>query len=140
MKIWAEISAHRSFHAWILIPSAINESKILGGIFLCQNMFFYPIQDGPFGDCFGWIGVGLKDPLPHPSCPCNLSHTHCQASYNDETWHSYTLVKEDTKIYFESRGIITVYYRKLPIFVLSGNTDKTCILIQKFSFFNFFES
>ena len=84
---------------------------------------------------------GSKRPPPPPTLSLqSVTHTLCQASYNDETWHSYNLVKEDTKIYFESRGIITVYYRKLAIFVLSGNTDKTCILIQKFSFFNFFES
>ena len=34
-----------------------------------------------------------------PSSSLNLSHI----SYNDETWHNYTLPKEDPKIY-EPRG------------------------------------
>ena len=42
---------------------------------------------GTYGDAHGW-GGGQKSPLPY-----NLS----QISYNDETWHSYTLPKEDTK-------------------------------------------
>ena len=45
---------------------------------------------GSFGAAHGWRGEGgvKKAPLPK-----NLSHI----SYNDETWHSYTLLKEDPK-------------------------------------------
>ena len=46
-------------------------------------MFFNPIQEGHFRGCKR-IGGGA-----------NLSHI----SYNDETRHSYTLPKEDPKIY-----------------------------------------
>ena len=45
------------------------------------------IQDGPFRGC-SRMGVGQKSPPPK-----NLSHI----SYNDETWHNYTLSKEDPK-------------------------------------------
>ena len=49
-----------------------------------------PIQDGHFRGCSRMGG----SKSPHTS----LSHISC----NDETWHSYTLPKEDPKIY-ESR-------------------------------------
>ena len=45
------------------------------------------IQDGTFQGC-SQIGWGQKG-LP----PQNLRHI----SYNDQTWHSYTLPKEDPK-------------------------------------------
>ena len=44
---------------------------------------------GFFGAADGWRGGGIKKAPP----PKNLSHI----SYNDETWHSYTLPKEDPK-------------------------------------------
>ena len=47
-------------------------------------MFFNPIQEGHFRGCKRMGGEGA-----------NLSHI----SYNDETRHSYTLPKEDPKIY-----------------------------------------
>ena len=43
---------------------------------------------GLFGAAHGWGGA--KSPPPY-----NLSHIPCK----DETWHSYTLPKEDSKIY-----------------------------------------
>ena len=46
-----------------------------------------PIQDGPFQ---GYSRIGRKGPSS-----LNLSHI----SYNDETWHIYTLTKEDLKTY-----------------------------------------
>ena len=45
---------------------------------------------GFFGAAHGWRRGGAKKP---PSPPLNLSHI----SYNDETWLSYTLHKEDPK-------------------------------------------
>ena len=55
---------------------------------LVQIYTFNPIQDGTFRSCSP-MG-GKKSPLP----PENL----LRISYNDETWHSYTLPKEDPKI------------------------------------------
>ena len=43
---------------------------------------------GFFGAAHGWGGGGLFGPPP-------LNPPHI--SYNDETWHSYTLPKEDAK-------------------------------------------
>ena len=50
-----------------------------------------PIQDGHFWS-YSRMKVGTK--RPPPSSPYNLSHL----SYNDETWHSCTLSKEDLEI------------------------------------------
>ena len=46
-----------------------------------------PIQDGPFQGC---SRIDMKGPSS-----LNLSHI----SYNDETWHIYTLPIEDLKTY-----------------------------------------
>ena len=62
---------------------------------------------GIFGAAHGWNGK----PLP-PSL--NLSHI----SYNDETWHSYALPKEDPKIY-EPRGTLPEFCRHQHF--ISGN-------------------
>ena len=48
---------------------------------------FDPILDGPFRGCSQMGGGGKKAPL------LKISHI----SYNDETWRSYTLAKEDPK-------------------------------------------
>ena len=48
---------------------------------------FNPVQDGHFRGC-SLMGYPKKAPPPQ-----NLSHI----SYNDETWHRYTLPKEDFK-------------------------------------------
>ena len=45
-----------------------------------------PIQDGLLWGCSPMEGGGTK----MPTIPKNLSHI----SYNDETWHNYTLPKE----------------------------------------------
>ena len=59
-------------------------------------------------------------------------------AYNDETWHSYTLPKEDAKIY-KSRDtpLLTsaFFHWKSATFVISRNTDIDCILIHNFYFF-----
>ena len=63
--------------------SGMYKNCILLGNFNSEisNNYFNPIQDGLFGDC-SRIG-GRVDP-PH-------------ISYSNETWHSYTLPKEDPK-------------------------------------------
>ena len=43
---------------------------------------------GFFGAAHGWVGGGAFGPPPK-----NWPHT----PYNDETWHSFTLPKEDHK-------------------------------------------
>ena len=50
---------------------------------------FKPIQDGPFHGCSRMGRGGAKRPPP----PKNLWHISC----NNESWHSYTLPKEDPK-------------------------------------------
>ena len=50
---------------------------------------FKPIQDSLFRGCSRMGGEGSFLPPP----PKNLRHI----SYNDETWHSYTLPEEDQK-------------------------------------------
>ena len=63
----------------------ITENKIMK-IKLILNV--NPIQDGHFWGCSRMMEQKAP-PLLH------LSHI----SYNDETWHSYTLPKEDPKMY-----------------------------------------
>ena len=53
-------------------------------------------------------------------------------SQNNKTWHSYTLPKEDQKIYINYPVIsdeISSFYWKLVIFVILGNTNKNSILV-----------
>ena len=63
----------------------ITENKIMK-IKLILNV--NPIQDGHFWGCSRMMEQKAPSLL-------HLSHI----SYNDETWHSYTLPKEDPKIY-----------------------------------------
>ena len=84
---------------------------------------FNPIQDGPFR---GFSGMA-------PSLKCHIS---C----NDETWHIYTLSKEDPKNINHlkhplSSADISIFYQKLAIFVTSINTDIDFILVLNFYFF-----
>ena len=70
-------------------------------------------------------------------------------SYNDETWHSYALPKEDTKNILITLNTLRIpvtlefLYRKSAIFIISRmiyraqsfliisrNTDKDCILMH----------
>ena len=66
--------------------------------------------------------------------PLNLSHI----SSNDETWHIYTLPKEDPKKYMNhvthplSSAEISIFYRKSANFAVSKNTDIDCNLIHNF--------
>ena len=62
--------------------SIVGSSDVLIDVLIVNT-----IQDGIFQGC-SQIGWGQKG-LP----PQNLQHI----SYNDQTWHSYTLPKEDPK-------------------------------------------
>ena len=74
----------------------------------------------------------------HPSL--NLSHI----SYNDETWHSYTLIKEYPEIiqitWHTSCVLLTsaFLHRKSATFVISRDTDIDCISICNSDSFSFF--
>ena len=102
---------------WSYIQYSITQLSILSilRIFnklswnnLNQPYSFNPIQDGLFLSC------------------SNLLHI----SYNDETWHNYTLLKEDPKNLFFTRHTLWVlltsafFSWKSTIFDISGNTDK----------------
>ena len=56
--------------------------------FMVPILFLTLFRMAIFGAAHGWGGGGKKPPLP-----LYLSHT----SYNDETWHSCALPKEDPK-------------------------------------------
>ena len=57
---------------------------------VCPFGNFKTIQDGPFlGGLCREEGVGGKKDPPFPKI--------CHTSYNEETWHSYTLLEEDPK-------------------------------------------
>ena len=85
-----------------------------------------------------------KGPLPK-ICHTwwNLSHTIC---YNDETWYSYTLPKEDPKniwITLHTPWVLLTsafFYWKSSNFGVSRNTDIDCTLIHNFYFFKLFLS
>ena len=83
--------------------------------------FLNPVQDGSFRDC-SWMGLS-------------------DISYNDETWHSYTLPKKDLKnVYITWHTfwfLLTsaFFHRKSPTFVISTNTGIDCILVRNFWFF-----
>ena len=88
-----------------------------------------PIQDGLFR---GYSRMGGKK-VPHPK----ICHTSC----NNETWHNYTLPKEDPKNIWITGHIPWVllisafFYWKSANFGISRNTDVDCILIHNFKFF-----
>ena len=88
-----------------------------------------PIQDGLFRGC---SRMGGKK-VPHPK----ICHTSC----NNETWHNYTLPKEDPKNIWITGHIPWVlltsalFYWKSANFGISRNTDVDCILIHNFKFF-----
>ena len=48
------------------------------------------LRMGYFGASHGWEGLGAEQKGHRPQ---NVSHI----SYNDETWHSFTLCNEDLK-------------------------------------------
>ena len=84
-----------------MLPLTLVLRKMKAGYKLKKNMtsvnhFLFMddlnlIQDGFFRGCSRMGGGGQKNP-PTPA-PINLPHI----SYNDKTWHSYTLPKEDPK-------------------------------------------
>ena len=63
------------------------------------------------------------------AAPKNPSHI----SYNDETWHSYTLPKKDPKKYTNhvtetlSSADIRIFHQKSAIFVISTN----CLILNE---------
>ena len=84
---------------------------------------------------WGWVfsrllkdGGGVKKPPPSL-----ISVTH---TYNDETWHSYTLPKEDRKntwITSHTPWLLLTSafcHRKSANFAISWNTDIDCVLIH----------
>ena len=79
----------------------------------------------------GGVG-GAKRP---PSLK-SVTHTH-----NDETWHSYTLPKEDQKKYMNhvthplSSAHFSIFHRKSANFAISRNRDINCILVHNFCLF-----
>ena len=90
---------------------------------------------GLFGAAHAW---GTKRP------PSRKSDTHIS---NDETWHSYTLPKEDPKniwITWHTPWVLVslaFFHRKSANFAISENTDIDCILVHNFFLFlTFFES
>ena len=99
---------------------------------------FKPIQDGPFWGCSP-MGGGKKARLPKI----------CHTSYNNETWHSYNLPKEDPKSKWISRHTSwvlltsTFFHWKSAKFAISRNTDVDCILLcmssNSFNFFRLFK-
>ena len=78
--------------------------------------------------CWGG-GGGRKAPLPKI-----FSHI----SYNDETWHGYTLPKEDLKKSMNhmtlplSSADISIFHQKSANFAISRNRYIDCILIHNF--------
>ena len=82
-------------------------------------------------ECWGG-GGGRKAPLPKI-----FSHI----SYNDETWHGYTLPKEDPKNIWITWHISCVlltsafFHQKSSNLTISRNTDIDCILIYNFYLF-----
>ena len=93
-------------------------------------------QDRPFWGC-SRMEEGQKGPPSY-----NLSHI----SYNDKTWHSCTLPKEDPKnkwITWHTSCILlksAFFQRKSANFAVSRNASIECIFLNNFYFFlSFFE-
>ena len=61
--------------------------------------------------------------------------------YNDETWHSYTLPKEDPGNIYNTWHTLWVlvtsafFHWQSATFIILRNTDTDCILIHNFWFF-----
>ena len=98
-------------HAWLL-----NDESLV------NELLINPIENGLFGAAHGW---GAKRPPPFPKI---LSHI----SYNDETWHSYTLPKKDPKNMSHVTHPLSSAAPKISKFCYIRNTCIDCILIQKF--------
>ena len=72
---------------WLLYDRFGNVSLYRKHHMPFRRLFFNPIQDGLFRGCSRMGGLFASPP------PLKLPHI----SYNDETWHSYTLPKKDPK-------------------------------------------
>ena len=96
-----------------LLQLILSYTRLIGNI-----LSFSSIQDGLFRGCL-WMGGGTKSPLP------KIWHI----SYNDETWHIYTLPKEDPKtirITWHTPWVLltSAFFKwKSANFVISRNTD-----------------
>ena len=101
-------------------------------------MYLNHVQEGLLTD--GW--VGSKNFL-HPT------YNRLYISHNYETWHSYTLIKEDPKKKKKKKQntwdthwvlLTSTFFTRLTIFVISWNKDQNYFLIHSFWFFWFFLS
>ena len=115
-----------------ILSPCIATAKLKSDSHLPQKswkMFFIsslnPIQDGPFQGCSRMIPISKI----------------CHISYNDETWHSYTLSKKDPKniwITWHTPWVMLTsafFHRKSANFAISRNKDINCILIHNSQIF-----
>ena len=72
-------------HCCLSFRALLSPIRELG---IINSNFFNPIQDWPFWGCSRMLGA-KRSPLPKI----------CHTSYNDETWYSCTVPKEDSEIY-----------------------------------------
>ena len=87
---------------------------------------FNPIQDGLFPGCSRMGGCKKSNPL------WNLSHI----SYNDQTWHSYTLPKVDPK---NNMNHVTHSLISAEISIFSPEINKFCY-IKKYRYRLYFDT
>ena len=82
------------------------------------------------------MGEGVK------SSPFLKSVAHILQSYNDETWYSFTLPKEDSKdmnhVTHHVLRTLVFFHQKSAKFAISKNTDIDFILTYNFEFFQIF--
>ena len=84
----------------------------------------------------GLAADGWKKPKNHPF-PIHTQNLLC-LSHNNEIWHSHGLTKEDTNIYVLSETPLEFCWHQnfsQAIFLISGNTDKNCILVHNLRLF-----
>ena len=91
-----------------------------------NHIYFNPTHAGFYGTPHTWGGKAKRPPF--------LKYI----SYNDETWYSYTLPKEDLKtIWITWHALLILltsayFKRKSASFAILINTDINCILIHTF--------
>ena len=102
----------------------INRSRLI------YHHCWFDINPNQDGHCRGCSRVGCQNTPPLPKI--------CDTSYNDETWHSYTLPREDPKniwITWHTLWVVLTsafFHRKSVNFVISRNTNIDCILMHNF--------
>ena len=125
-KVYKEFGIFSWYFVFAICKNFCFASNINGHYYELQTLI-NPIQDRFFLGC-SRIGGG-EAPLA-----LNLS----RISYKDETWHSYTLPKEDTKniwITWHTPWVFmtsALFHQKLDNFAISRNTDIDFILIHNF--------